>query len=150
MLLGKAAEPVDEPLGGEVGRRADGEHAALLPLQQPFGADGDPVQCIADDGEVIAASLGEDQPLPLAMEELEPECVLERFDLMADRALRDVQLFGRAREALAPGRGFEGLQAIQRWETTCHGPIVMRKSNQEYKRSAISSNSIEPYPLCPS
>ena len=52
------------------------ENAALLTLQQPFGADGDPVQCIADHGQVIASSFGEDQPLPFAMEELEPKCSL--------------------------------------------------------------------------
>ena len=63
------------------------------------------------------------EPLPFAIEELEPERVFQRLDLMADRALRDVQLFGRAREAFAPGRSFEGLQGIQRRETACHGAL---------------------------
>ena len=93
-----------------------------MTLQQPFGANGDPVQRIADDGQVIAASFGDDQPLPFTMEELEPKCIFERFYLMADRALRDVQLLGGAREAFAPGRSLESFQAIQRWETTCHWP----------------------------
>jgi len=58
--------------------------------------------------------------LSLAMEELEPERIFQRFHLMADGALRDVQLFGGAREAFTPGRSLESFQAIQRWETTRH------------------------------
>ena len=44
--------------------------AALSLLQQPFGANRDPVQCIANNSKIIAASLGQDQPLSFAMEEL--------------------------------------------------------------------------------
>ena len=56
------------------------------------------------------------------MEELEPKGIFERFHLMADGALRDVQLLGGACEAFAPGRSLESFQAIQRWETTRHRP----------------------------
>jgi hypothetical protein len=73
-----------------------------------------------DDDQVIASSFGKDHPLPFAMKELEPKGILKGFDLMADCALRDVQLIGGAREAFASGRSLESLQAIQRWETTCH------------------------------
>ena len=65
------AQPVDQPFGGKVRRGADGENTAPLPLQQPFGANGDLVQCIADDAKVIAASFRQDQSLSFAMEELE-------------------------------------------------------------------------------
>src|SRR5262249_40418291 len=71
-FLGKAAEPIYQPFRSEVGRSADSENAALLTLHQLFGAHRDAVQGIADDGEVIAASFGEDEPLPFAMEGLEP------------------------------------------------------------------------------
>src|SRR5262249_38638467 len=103
MLLGQAAQPVNEPFRGKVWRGADDENASCLTLQQPLGADGDAVQRVADDGQIIAASFGEDQPLPFAMEELEPKCIFERFHLMADGTLRDVQLLSRAREAFTPG-----------------------------------------------
>jgi hypothetical protein len=56
--------------------------------------------------------------LPFPMEELEPKRIFERFDLMADGTLRDVQLLGGARDAFAPGRSLESFQAIQRWQTT--------------------------------
>jgi hypothetical protein len=109
MLLGKAAQAVNQPFRGKVGRSADGQNAALLTLQQPFGADSDLVQRITDDRQVIAASFGEDQPLPFVDEELERKCIFERFHVMADGALRDVQLLGGAREAFAPGGSLESL-----------------------------------------
>jgi hypothetical protein len=56
------------------------------------------------------------------MEELEPKCIFERFHLMADGALRNVQLPGGARDAFTPSRSLECFQAIQRWETTRHRP----------------------------
>src|ERR1051326_2767143 len=108
MFSGNPARAIDQPFGGEVGRGADGEHAAALTLQQPLGAERDPVECVADNGEIIAARLGDDQPLPLAGEQLEPEGFLERFDLLADSALCDVQLFGGAGETLAACGSLEG------------------------------------------
>ena len=49
----------------------------------------------------------------LAIEQPDPELGLERLDLMADRALRDEQLGGRASEALVPCRRLEGAQRVQ-------------------------------------
>ena len=45
--LGEAAEPVHEPLGGEIRRRADRQHAGPLALQQALGAERDPVERVA-------------------------------------------------------------------------------------------------------
>ncbi len=101
-----------------------------MTLQQPLGADGDPVERIANDGQVIAAGFGEDQPLPFAMEQLEPKYILERFHLMADGALRDIQFLGRAGEAFASGRRFECFQAVQRWKATRHRSSIMRYSTR--------------------
>src|SRR6516225_2448898 len=120
MLLGKAAQTVDQPLRGEIGRSADSQNAALLTLQEPLGADSDLVQGIADDRQIVASSFGEDQPLPFAMEQLEPQCIFERLHLMAHGALRDVQLHGGTRKAFTPGRSLEGFQAVQGWEATRH------------------------------
>ena len=71
--------------------------------------------------EIGAAGFGDDQPLALAIEELEAELRLERLDLVADRALRDAQLLGGAREALVAGRGLEGLERVQRRQAARHG-----------------------------
>jgi hypothetical protein len=82
-------KPVDQPLGGEVRRRADREDARGLALPQALRAERDAVERVAQDGEVFAAVFGDDQALALAREELEPELRLQRLDLVADGALRD-------------------------------------------------------------
>ncbi len=50
-----------------------------------------------------------------AIEKLDAERVLQRFDLMANSALGDTELFSRSREAFAPRRSLERLKGIQRW-----------------------------------
>jgi hypothetical protein len=54
--------------------------------------------------------------------------LLQRLHLMAHRTLRDVQLFGGAREALVACRGFEGFQGVQSRQTAQHHPTFMRKT----------------------
>ena len=44
MLFGKAPEAIDQPLGGKVGRGADGESTGALTLKEVLGADGNPPQ----------------------------------------------------------------------------------------------------------
>ena len=73
MTLGKPAEPVDQPLGGKIRRRADRENARALALHQAFGARRDPIQRIADHGQIVATGFGHDQPLALAIEKLDAE-----------------------------------------------------------------------------
>ena len=114
------AEPMHEPLGREVRRSADGKSARALPLNKPLGAGGNAVQGIAYDVEIIPARFRNDQALAFAIEELDREFCFERLDLVAHRALRDAKLFGSAREALMPSRGFERLQGIQRWQARTH------------------------------
>ena len=94
--------------------------AGALTLDQTLGADRDPVECIAQNDEIFATGLGDDEPLALAIEKLDPELCLQRFDLVAHRSLRDTQLLGRTREALMPGRGLEGLERIQRRKAAKH------------------------------
>ena len=113
MCFREPPQPVDEPLRSKIGRGADGERAAALTLQQPFGAIGDPIERVAHDREIGAPALGDHQPLALAIEQLQAELGLERFHLMADGALRDAELLGGAREALMAGRGLEGLERIE-------------------------------------
>ena len=128
MGLGKPAEPMHQPFGGKIRRRADGQNAGGLALDEALGAHRDPVQCIADHREIFAAGLGHHQPLALAIEKLDAKRRLKRLDLMAHRPLRDAQLFRRSGEALAPRRGLEGLQRIQRRQAAEHRSTFMRKT----------------------
>ena len=134
MRLGKSAQAVDQPFGGEVRRGAHGEHAGGLALQQTLGADRDAVERVAKDGEVFAARLGDDEPLALAIEELDPELEFQRLDLVADGALGDAKLLGRAREAFMPRGGLEGLESIQRREAPAHGDPHEENSVRVEKR----------------
>src|SRR3954451_748837 len=120
MRLGEVPETVDQPLGGEIRRGADGEHARALALHDAGGAERDAVEGVAQHGEIIAPGLGDDEPLALAIEQLEAERRLERLDLMAHRPLRDAKLLGRPREALMARRGLEGLERIKRRKTAKH------------------------------
>src|SRR5262252_8082732 len=61
---------------------------AALALQQSLGSVADAVERIAHHHEIGAASLGDHQALPFAVEQLQSELGLERLHLMADRALR--------------------------------------------------------------
>ena len=128
--LGETPQPMHEPLGREVRRRADGEHAAALALQQPLRSSRDAVEGIAHDDEIGASGLGDDQALPLAIEQLQPELGLERLDLMADGALGDAELLGRAREALMARRRLESLERVERRQPARHRltPRIMRKT----------------------
>src|SRR5438874_1086735 len=47
MLLRKPAQPVYQPFGREIWRRAHREHAGVLAAQQSLGPVGDPVERIA-------------------------------------------------------------------------------------------------------
>src|SRR5262249_45160822 len=120
---------MDEPLRREIRRSAHSERAAALALQQSLGSVADAVESIAHDHEIGAACLGDHQPLPFAIEQLQPELGLECFDLVADRALGDAELLGGAPEALVAGRGFESLERVERRQTARHGATeIMRKT----------------------
>src|SRR4051794_26052821 len=120
MRLGKVPETVDEPFGGEIRRGADGERTRALALHDARRAERNPVEGVAQHGEIIAPGLGDDEPLALAIEQLEAEGLLERLDLVADRPLRDTKLLRRPGEALVARRSLEGLERIERRQTAKH------------------------------
>jgi hypothetical protein len=80
----------------------------LSSWQQPLRPIGDAIEGVAHDREIGAASLGDQQPLVLAIEQLQSELDLERFHLMADRALGDAELPRRRFERRQTGRGIGG------------------------------------------
>jgi hypothetical protein len=124
VLLGKPAQPMHQPFGRKIRRRAHGEHAGVLAAQQSLGAVGDAVERIPHGRQIAAARLGNDEPLPLPIEELEPELGFEGFDLVAHRALGDAKLIRRAREAFMACGGFECLKGIQRRQAAWHCEII--------------------------
>ena len=120
MLLGKAAEPVHQPLAGEIGRRADRERAGLVLLQQGFGAERQLVEGVTHHGEIAAPGGGDDEAAMFAVEQPAAELGFERLHLLADRALRDAQFLRGLGEALMPRRGLAGLQRIQGRQAADH------------------------------
>src|SRR5262249_43543139 len=74
-----------------------------------------PIECISDEWEVFLAGLGELESARVAHEQFHAEAGLQHIHLVADRALRLIEFFGRPSEAQGPGRGFEGPQGAQRW-----------------------------------
>ena len=127
MALGEPAEPTDEPFCREIRRDADREHTGALPLRQALGAERDLVERVADHGEILAARLGDDEPLALAIEELEPELRLERLYLLAHGARRHEQLFGGSREAFATRRSLKSLDGVERREAAGHPSFLAEK-----------------------
>src|SRR6266508_3859267 len=95
--LSEAAEPMNEPLRREIRRDADSERAAALPLQQSLGTSGNAIEGVADDTKIGTTCLGDHQPLPFSVEELQSNLGLKRLDLMADGALRDAEFLSGAR-----------------------------------------------------
>ncbi len=61
----------------------------VLPLKKALGRERDPVQCVAHAGELFPATLGDDEALTLAIEQLDAQLRLKRLHLIAHRALRD-------------------------------------------------------------
>jgi hypothetical protein len=118
--LRKVAEPVHQPLRGEIGRGAHGEHTRALPLDQILRAEGDAVERVSYDYQVVAAGLREDQPLTLAIEQFQAEDLFKRLDLVADGALRHAKLGGGARKAFVPRGGFKGLERVERRQLARH------------------------------
>jgi hypothetical protein len=110
--LGEAAEAVHQPLGGEIWRCRDGEDAGALSLQQSLGAGGEVVKRIADDLEVSATRLGDNEPLALAVEKAKPEFGLKSLHLVTDCALGDAQFARRPSKALVAGRASKALSAF--------------------------------------
>ena len=110
--LGKPAKAIYQPLGGEIGRRADRQDARTLALNKALRANGNPVERISQDDKVVATGLGNDQSLALAIEELDTEFCLQGFDLMTYCSLGDAQFLGGSGETFVPRRSLKNLERV--------------------------------------
>src|SRR5262245_54666497 len=68
-----------QPLAGKVGRRGYSQHARLLQLQHPMGADRQAVEGIAHHLEVAASRIGDDETLALAIEQSQASSASSAF-----------------------------------------------------------------------
>src|SRR5262245_39320056 len=120
MDLGKSAEPVNQPFSGEIWRRTHRQHARTLPLHEALCSIGDASESVSLDRQVVPAGFTDAPPLPFALEKLDSEFRLQRFDLMTHRTLGDGKRLGGAREAHMPGSSLEGPVGIELRQAAGH------------------------------
>ena len=70
------------------------------------------------------AFIGEREPARQAVEEPRAETAFELGDLMADRALADMEFEPRAREIEVARRGLEGAESVQGELGAVHGQVI--------------------------
>ena len=114
MCYRKSTKARNQPLAGEVGRHGDGEDGGSSGTNQVLRRS-QPIECISNEWEVFLASVGEPESARVAHEQLQAEAGLQHVHLMADRALRLIEFFGRSGEAQGPGGSLKGSQGGQRW-----------------------------------
>jgi hypothetical protein len=107
------AESAHKPFGPEIRRRRDGQDARCLALKQTVGADGDAIQRIADDGEILLAGVRDHEAFSIPSEQLDAERRLQRLYVLADSRLADTQCFRSACEVPASRRRLESPERIQ-------------------------------------
>ena len=106
--------------------------------QHPVGGKPQIIKRGADAGQIILGFRRQCQRTVLPDEQANSQLLLEPFDLMADRGLRDVQLGSRLRKAQMPGGGLERAQSIERWQPGGHFPHPIYMSLFHAKRYKVS------------
>src|SRR3546814_1374457 len=120
VALVEAAEPRDQPLHGERWAGGHRQNAAVPLLAQLVDLVEEAPEGALCCGRQLLALVGEREATRAAVKQREAEAGLELLDLLADRALGDVQLGGRAREAEMAGGDLEGAQGRQRGRSEEH------------------------------
>ncbi|MDT4877529.1 hypothetical protein FQZ97_1130570 [compost metagenome] len=112
----KLRQPGREPAGAK--GRKDGQVQRAAPGVGPKGQSGGghAPQRGPDFLGVGLARHGQADHLALPGEQLGAELFLQRPDLPADRALREVELAGGRREAAQPGGRLKGSEHAHRWQ----------------------------------
>ena len=130
VLLVIALEPRHQPFGAEGGRDRDPELVIVLGALQDGAGFLDQVEAFAQGLERFLRPLGQEQRAAGAAEELDPEIVLERADLLAYRGRGDGELFRRLLEGEVARRGLEGPQGIERQlrpAQAAHRPLALSR-----------------------
>src|ERR1700758_4602613 len=113
----------------------------MLALHETFRAHGDPVECISDNGKVVATSIRDQQALTLSIEQLDAEFGFKRLHLMTYGALRDTELLCGTRETLMARGGLIGFEGVEWWQTAQHDPPwLMKKTMAPPKKDALRAN----------
>ncbi len=109
-----------QPARGERRRRAHHQHAPALVRAQPLHRLHQVVEPLAQLGQAGLRHVGQFQRAVVPQEQLHPEMLLQRLDLVAHRRGRDVQLecgFFHTQQARG---GLESLQGIERGQSAGH------------------------------
>ena len=85
-----------------------------MPAADACGGGSDVAEDALDVGVVLAATVGEADPAVAAVEQRGVEMGFEHADAVRDGGGGDLELVGRADEALVPGGGIEEAEALKR------------------------------------
>jgi hypothetical protein len=108
----EVAEPGQQPARGERGNRADAQAMAIVrrDVERRFL---DFLERRLDALHIVAACSVSIRPRRCFSNSVMPSSLCKRTDLVADRAVRQIQFFGRARDAAATRDGDENAQGIE-------------------------------------
>ncbi len=124
MALHEAPEPWQEPARGKGGQRGDRQHVLVaVAAAYQVGRFSDFAQRAADAIGEVPTRIGQRDAAAIAVKKSRAERALERAYLMADRAVRDGDLFCRAREAAEPRGGLERTKGGE-WGQPGSHPLV--------------------------
>jgi hypothetical protein len=112
----EAAQARDQPARAQRGQHGQVEQPAAGRRHHLLAGARQLLQHGAHVGRIDAADVGEHDALAHAMEQRDAQLLLELADLPRHRALREVQLVRRARDAVVPRGRLEGEQVGDRRE----------------------------------
>ena len=116
-------EPVQahhQPFGGEGGRSGDRQGPGIVMGAQPAHRGMDAGKGFAEAGQQDARRGGQLDRAVEAVKQPDPEILLERVDLMADRGRRHAEFVGGFAEAHQPGGRLKRAQRAQGREAGVH------------------------------
>src|SRR3546814_3311276 len=109
----EGVEAREQPARREGADDADLERLAEVAVRILVERRGDAVERLGDDGDERMAFVGEREPARQAVEEAGAEAAFKLGDLMADRALADLEFEPRAGEGEVARRRPEGAEGVE-------------------------------------
>ncbi len=107
LALGEIGQARHQPAGGEHRRRGDHQLDLVALLADHLDRARQRIETLAQLRQAGARRVGELHAAPRAAEQFHTEVLLERFDLVAHRGLRDVQFDRRVLERQVARGGLE-------------------------------------------